>query len=735
MAISGFSRREFLKSSGALIITFGWPASLGAQPPGATAAAGARGLDAWLAVGADGAVTLFTGKVELGTGVATALSQIVAEELDVRVERVSVIQGDTERTPDQGYTVGSKTIQQGGPPIRQAAADARRTLLSLAAARLSVAPEQLAIDAGTVSVNGDGSRRVTFAELIGGRRFERAVDKTAAAKRPSEYRVVGKPVARVDIPGKVTGAASYVHDLRLPGMLHGRVVRPPTIGATVERIDESSLADAPGNVRIVREGNFVGVVAEREEQAIRAAQSLKIAWNESPRLPDMTELYRELRAAHTTDKALSSRGDVAAALAGASKTITAAYEWPFQMHASMGPSCAVAHVTDERATVWCASQGVFGLRDSLARLLKRPAERVHLIFAEAAGCYGHNGADDVAADAALLSRAVGRPVRVQWMRHDEHGWEPKGPAMVMQARGGLDSGGGVVAWEYDVWTPTHSTRPRAEAGNTLAGQLMGLPIKAGLTGGDRNARHGYEFPAERVTVHWLAESPLRVSALRGLGAPQNTFANESFVDELAAAGGVDPVEFRLRHLRDPRAIEVVRAVAKFAAWQPRKAPEARGQNGVARGRGFAYAQYENENAYAAMVADVEVDRRTGAIRVRRVFVAHDCGLIVNPDGVRNQIEGNVVQTLSRTLKEEVRFDRGRVTSLDWQSYPLLRFSEVPEAIEIALIDRPDRPSVGAGEPAACPVPAAVANAVFDATGARLRRVPFTLERVKAALQT
>ena len=330
MAISGFSRREFLKSSGALIITFGWPASLGAQPPGATAAAGARGLDAWLAVGADGAVTLFTGKVELGTGVATALSQIVAEELDVRVERVSVIQGDTERTPDQGYTVGSKTI-------RQAAADARRTLLSLAAARLSVAPEQLAIDAGTVSVNGDGSRRVTFAELIGGRRFERAVDKTAAAKRPSEYRVVGKPVARVDIPGKVTGAASYVHDLRLPGMLHGRVVRPPTIGATVERIDESSLADAPGNVRIVREGNFVGVVAEREEQAIRAAQSLKIAWNESPRLPDMTELYRELRAAHTTDKALSSRGDVAAALAGASKTITAAYEWPSPMSPTSAP--------------------------------------------------------------------------------------------------------------------------------------------------------------------------------------------------------------------------------------------------------------------------------------------------------------------------------------------------------------------------------------------------------------
>ena len=727
-----FSRREFLKSAGAVIVTFAWPTSLGAQPARETTAAG---VDAWLAVAADGAVTLFTGKVEIGTGVSTALAQIVAEELDVRVERVGVIQGDTERTPNQGYTAGSKTIQQGGPPIRQAAAEARRTLVGLAAARLGVMPEQLGVDDGVVALRGDAARRVTYAELIGGRRFERAVSTSTPTKRPGEYRVVGTSVARVDIPGKVTGAPSYVHDLRLPGMLHARVVRPPTIGATVESIDASSVREVPGHVRVIREANFIGVVAEREEQAIRAAQVLKVTWRESATLPDIADLHREIRAARTTDKTVSSRGDITAGFAGAVRTIAATYEWPFQMHASLGPSCSVADVTDERATIWCSSQGVFGLRGSLAKLLNRPAERIHLVFAEGAGCYGHNGADDVAADAALLSRAVGRPVRVQWMRHDEHAWEPKGPAMVMQARGAVDGNGRAVAWEYEVWSPTHSTRPRGNAGETLAGQLQGLPIKVPFIGGDRNARHGYEIDNDRVVIHWLVDMPLRVSALRGLGAPQNTFANESFIDELAALAGADPVDFRLRHLRDQRAIDVVRAAASLASWQPRIGAAGRAENPIARGRGFAYAQYENENAYVAMVADVEVDRRTGAIRVRRVFVAHDCGLIVNPDGVRNQIEGNVVQTISRTLKEEVRFDRRRVTSLDWQSYPLLRFSEVPEAIEITLIDRRDQPSVGAGEPAACPVPAAIANAVFAATGVRLRRVPFTPERVKEALHT
>jgi CO/xanthine dehydrogenase Mo-binding subunit len=366
--------------------------------------------------------------------------------------------------------------------------------------------------------------------------------------------------------------------------------------------------------------------------------------------------------------------------------------------------------------------------------LKLPLERVRVIFAESAGCYGHNGADDAAADAALLSQAAGRPVRVQWMRHDEHGWEPKGVPMVMDVRGGVDARGAVVAWDYAVWSPTHSTRPVAHAGNLLAGQLVGLTPKTVPIGGDRNARHGYVFPNSRVVIHWLPGVPLRVSSLRGLGAPQNSFANESFMDELAAAAGADPVEFRLRHLKDPRAVAVVEAAARLAAWQPRPSPRPAAAGGsVATGRGVAYAQYENDQAYVAMVADVEVNRRTGAVRVTKAFVAHDCGLVINPDGVRSQIEGNVLQTISRTLKEEVRFDRSRVTSLDWRDYPILTFAEAPDDIVITVIDRPEERSMGAGEPAACPVPAAVANAIYAATGARLRRVPLTPERVKAAL--
>jgi len=729
------SRRRFLTGGGALIVTFSLPLELGAQtstPPERLAQY--AWIDAWLAVGGDGRVTVFTGKVELGTGVETALSQIVAEELDVPVARIAIVQGDTARTPDQGYTVGSKTIDQGGPQLRQAAAEARQALLEMAAARLGAPVERLVVKDGVVSAREEPSKRVTYAELIGGQRFNRAVTKTAKPKSPAGYTVVGTAAPRVDIPGKVTGTHTYVHDLRLPGMLQGRVVRPAAIGATLESVDEGSLGGLPGVVKVVRTGNFVGVVCEREEQAIRAARELKVAWKDGPALSEMKELYQTMRGARTTDRALLTVGDVGPALAIAAKSLHATYEWPFQMHASIGPSCAVADVRDGKATVWCASQGVFGLRDSLAELLGLAPDNVRLVFAEAAGCYGHNGADDVAADAALLSQAVGRPVRVQWMRHDEHGWEPKGPSMVMQVRGGLDAQGRVVAWDYEVWTPTHSTRPRSEAGNTLAGQLTGRAIKAGLSGGDRNAKYGYVFPNGRVVVHWLPRAALRPSALRGLGAPQNSFANESFMDELAAAAGADPVQFRLRHLTDSRAIAVVEAAALLARWETRPSPKpGAASRPVATGRGIAYVQYENENAYVAMVAEVAVDRRTGAVRVTRAWIAHDCGLVINPDGVRNQIEGNVIQTISRTLKEEVKFDRARVTSLDWRSYPILTFAEAPDEVEIVLVNRPDQRPVGAGEPAACPVPAAIANAIFDATGTRVRTVPFTPERIKAAL--
>jgi CO/xanthine dehydrogenase Mo-binding subunit len=731
---AGLSRRAFLGGAGALVVGFTLPAPLRAQVGTPPAKAGLySGVDAWLAVAPDGGVTLFTGKVELGTGVSTALAQLVAEELDVPVSRVTVVQGDTERTPDQGQTVGSKTLQVGGPPIRQAAAEARQALLALAGARLGAPPDRLTVNDGVVSVVGDASRRVTYADIVGGRRFNRTIGTAAAPKTPDRHRVVGVSVPRTDIPGKVTGRHRYLQDVRLPGMLHGRVVRPASVGAVLRRVDEASVARVPGLVKVVVRDNFVGVVAEREEQAIEAAHALKVEWTPGPALPDASSLHRRIREAKTTDRVLKSVGDVEAALAASAKTLHATYEWPLQMHASIGPSCAVADVRGAEATIWSASQGVFLLRDAIGQLLGLAPDKIRVVFVEAAGCYGHNGADDAAADAALLSQAAGKPVRVQWMRHDEHGWEPKGPAMVMEVRGGLDARGGVGAWDYGVWTPTHSTRPAGQAGNTLAGQLIGRTARNGFTGGDRNAQSTYVFPHQRVAVHWLDALPLRVSALRGLGGPQNTFANESFIDELAAAAGADPVEYRLRHLEDPRAVAVLEAAAKAAGWQAGPAGRRRTNGPIATGRGVAYAQYESKDAYVAMVADVEVTRATGAVRVTDVFVAHDCGQIVNPDGVRNQIEGNVIQTISRTLKEAVAFDRGGVTSLDWGSYPILTFPEVPERIEIVLIDRPHEPSLGAGEPAACPVPAAIANALFDATGARLRTVPFTADRVRAAL--
>ena len=746
---AGLSRRALLQAAGALIVTFSLPSAGRAQTPrigedepvlpGQVAAPGQTippgQIDAWLAIAPDSGVTLYTGKVELGTGVATALAQIVAEELDVAVRRITVVQGDTARTPDQGITAGSKTIQRGASIIRQAAADARYTLRLLASVRLSTSVDQLATADGVVSVIDDPSRRATYGELVGGRRFSRPVTRDFQTKPRAAYTVVGAPVPRLDIPAKVAGTHVYVQDLRVPGMLHGRVVRPRAVGAGLAAVDEGSVRELPGVVRVVREGDFVGVVCEREEQAIAAARALKVTWRGGAHLPAMAALHDALVQSPSTPRVLVNRGDVDGALKRAAAPLDREYRWPYQMHASIGPSCGVADVRKDGATVWTASQGVFDLRGALAGLLGLPAERIRAIFVEGSGCYGHNGADDAAADAAILSRAVGRPVRVQWMRHDEHGHEPKGPAMVMRVRGALDADRHVTAWDYAVWTPTHTRRPAGRAGNLLAGEETGaLEAVTRVSGGDRNAQHGYAFPSNRVVVHELDRSPLRVSALRGLGAPANTFANESFVDELAAAAGADPVEFRLRHLGDPRAVAVIRAAARAAGWTPRPAPAPGARSGgPAVGRGIAYCQYENENAYVAAVVEVEVSRDRGAIRVRRVAVAHDCGLVVNPDGVRNQIEGNVLQAISRTLKEAVQFDAGGVTSLDWSAYPILTFAEAPDAVEIVLVDPGDKPPVGAGEPATCPIPAAIANAVFDATGVRLRTVPFTAERVREEL--
>jgi CO/xanthine dehydrogenase Mo-binding subunit len=731
----------------------------------AASAAGPGQVDDWLAVEPNGTVVVFSGKVELGTGIRTALAQIVAEELDVPFERVEMVMGDTSLTPDEGYTAGSTSIEQGGSALRLAAAEARRALLEMASDRLDAAPGELAVRDGVVYVSTHPDRAVSYGELAGGRPFHRPIAGDAPLKRPQDYRIVGRPVPRADLPAKVTGAPSFIQDVRVPNMLHGRVVRPPAVPpptsppypqtATGGRPETSSLwhsdpLDSPWDTvpsgrregtrsatggieggplllsldpasvpyaQVVRLGDFVGVVAEREEDAVRAVKELAVEWRRTESLPPQDELFERLRRAPARAEVVLERGDVEAALRGAATRIQAEYRQPFQAHASIGPSCAVADVRPERATVWSNTQGVYPLRAALADLLDVPAEQVQVIHVEGAGSYGHNGSDDAAADAALLSRAVGRPVRVQWSRQDEFAWEPYAPAMVMEVRGGLDGQGRVVGWAYDVWTPSHVARARTGRG-LLAGQLVkgGEPPKPRwFGGGTRNAPANYAFESQRVTAHWLDSSPLRVSAMRSLGAAANTFANESFMDELAAAAGADPLEFRLRHLADARAREVLQAAADRAGWGTALR--------AGQGRGLAFAWYENDAALVATVAHVQVDPAGGEVRARRLVIAFDCGLIINPDGVRNQVEGNALQSLSRALHEEVTFDRSRITSVDWDTYPILKFSEVPE-VEVVLLNRPEERAVGAGEPATITTAAAVANAIYDATGVRVRQVPF-----------
>jgi CO/xanthine dehydrogenase Mo-binding subunit len=529
----------------------------------------------------------------------------------------------------------------------------------------------------------------------------------------------------------------YVHNVRVPGMLHGRVVRPTAIGATLGAIDDHAARAIPGVVDIVHRANFVGVVAMREENAIEAARALDVTWTPPAMpLPSLHDVYDAMHTTASRERVLTSIGNVDAPLADGARQLQATYFTPYQSHGSIGPSCAVADVRDDEATVWSGTQGSYALRDALAELLGIAPERVRVVWTEASGCYGHNGADDAAADAALLSQAVHRPVRVQWSRADELGWDPKSPAMRMDVRGAVDARGRVVVWDYAVTTPTHSTRPGGHAGNLLAGQLLGLTGRSGFGGGDRNARHNYIFPADRVVSRQFEHGPLRPSAMRGLGAPANLFATESFMDELAAVAHVDPIQFRLGHLQDPRGIAVIQRVAELSGWEPRPSPRriARaGDSAMEVGRGIAFAQYENQFAYIATIAEVEVHPASGRVRVRRACVAFDCGLIVNPDGLRNQIEGATIQGISRALLEAVRYDDRAVTSVDWKTYPILAFPDVPDTVEVALLNHPDQPAWGAGEPATCTVAGAIANAIFDATGARVRAVPFTPERVRAAL--
>jgi nicotinate dehydrogenase subunit B len=752
IALPAPSRRELLKAGGALVVSLLAPAPWLA----AAAESDAAGkppltpdqLDSWVAVQPDGRVTAFFGKMDMGQGVDVAIGQIVAEELDVPFERVRVVMGDTALTVNQGGASGSTGIWKGSVPLRNGAAEARRLLLDMAAQRFNLPAEQLTVSDGVITVAADPAKSVSYGELIGGRYFHAALQWNgtigndlvatgkATPKRPDTYKVVGRSIPRSDIAAKVFARLDYVTDLKLPGMVHGRMLRPPVAGAVPVAVDEASLRDIPG-VRVVWNKGFLGVVAEKEWNAIRAAGRLKVTWSGNPPpFPDQKTLYDHIRKAPVTKREVEvENGEVDQALAGAARVIEAEYEWPFQSHASMGPACAVVDIRADAATVWTGSQKPHYARDGIAKMLGRPPEQVHGIWVPGPGSYGRNDAGDAAMDAALLSQAVGRPVRVQGMRHEGHGWDPKGPASVHRARAGLDADGNVIAYLFETkgFSRINIAPSESTPNDSLAGQLTGLPLAAQDAFGV--PQEAYVFAHKRLlweTIPPLLDraSPLRTAHLRDPVGPQLHFASESFIDELAAATGRDAVEFRLLHLKEPRDVAVVKAAAERARWETRvSGRQSDAGDAIARGRGIAYVR--RAGTIVAVIAEVEVDRKKGKVWPRRFVVAHDSGLVINPDGLRHTIEGNIVQGTSRSLWEEVMFDQRNVTSIDWLSYPILDVTEAPETVDIVLLDHPELPPTGAGEPSTRPVAAAIANAIFDATGLRLRRAPFTPDRVKA----
>ena len=730
MANTIVSRRNFLKTTGSLVVSFplaGWLPEAAAQPAAKTVAADA--VDGFIAIDASGAVSIYSGKVDLGTGVRTALAQIAADELDVPLARITIIEGDTLLTPDQGITWGSLTIQVGGMQIRQACATARAALVAQAAQRFGVAPADIATQDGACTAKG---QRVGYHELIGNQEFQLKVDPKAALKDPAKYTVVGKSVPRLDIPAKIAGEFQYMQDFRLPGMLHGRVIRPAGMRAELISFDDSAAKKIPGFAQTVRQGNFLAVVATSEWAAIRASSIVKAKWSKWEGLPEKAKLWDYVRSTKTNgDEVLQNVGNLDDALKGSAKVLNATYDFAIQTHGSIGPSCAVAEWKDGKVNCWSASQATHTLRKQLAQMLQMKEQDVRCLYIDGSGCYGRNGHEDAAADAVLLAKATGKPVRVQWSRADEHGWDPKGPPTLIDYRGALDAKGNIAAWQSEAYIPD---RRRPFAVTLVAAELAGLPKDEAFPG---NIHQGlavpYTVPNLKATAHWLAETPFRPSWIRTPGRMQNTFGNEVFMDELANAAGADPVEFRLRHLNDKRGIECLERVATLAGWMARKSrPQYSGD--IAYGRGVSYTKYELVRTYVAVIADIEVNRKTGKIKVAKFHVAHDCGQIINPDGLKNQIEGNVVQTVSRTLIEDLKFNRSTVTSIDWKTYPILTFPDVPEVV-MDLIDRPNERPWGAGEPTASVVPSAISNALFDALGIRLRSVPFTPDKVLAALKT
>jgi nicotinate dehydrogenase subunit B len=734
------SRRRFTHSLGVVVVTFALPfrSALG-QAPGTLpfSLRNNRRLEGWIRLDPDDMVVVFTGKAELGQGILTALAQIAAEELDVELEKIRMVSADTSRGPDEQYTYGSQSVEQSGSAIRAASAETRGILLAAAAQRFSVRAEDLRTSNGTIT-SPDG-RQATFWEIARAdpNLLKGDIAGTAVPKKPDDYSIVGKSVNRIDVPEKLTGAPSFVQDIKLPGMVFARVVRPPRYGAKLVSLDESGARSVPGVVAVVRDGNFLAVAAEREEQAIAARNPLASGarWsNESVVLPDITDLREELRRLRAESIAVAASGQ-SQPVPDQVERVSAEYTRPYISHGSIGPSCAVAWLKDGRMTVWSHTQGAFPLRRDLATVLGMQNGQVDVVHLPGAGCYGHNGADDAALDAALVARAVaGTPVKLQWMRDDEFAWAPFGPAMAMRVDAALASNGTIVDWSYDVWSNSHAMRPGQAGGvNLLAAWELATPfarspaphIPQPFGDGDRNAPPPYELPRKEIRYHLLVDAPVRNGSFRTLGAHGNVFAIESFMDELADVAGIDPLAFRLSHLKDPRARAVLQAAADKGGWTA-------GQKGDGRhGRGIAYSRYKNIGMYAAAVVDVEVDRATGILKVPRVVMAADIGRVINPDGAKNQIEGGILQAVSITLKEQVLFNRKEVTSRDWSGYPILTFPEVP-SVEVVLMDG-SNPSLGAGEGSLPPTSAALANAFAHATGRRIRDLPMTPERVKASL--
>lgn len=732
------TRRRLLASGGALVVSFSLSPQLAlaqaenkAKLPGSLQKAPM--LDSWIALDASGGVTVFTGKAELGQGIMTALIQCAAEELDINPAAITLVTADTERTPNEGYTSGSHSMQDSGTAILNAAAQVRAILIGLAAQRLRLPAERLKTIGG--SIIADDGRSIAYKDLVGGLNLHQRARPTSPLENPKGFTVIGKSMPRIDIPPKLTGAPVYVQDLRPAGMLHARVVRPPGYHARLTKLDPSAIEKMPGVVKVVRDGSFLAVAAKREFQAIRAMHALSAAaqWEWTGTLPEQQQIHKILEALPKQDITVLDKGTTANS---GVHSLEATYRRPYEMHGAIGPSCAVAKYENGKLTVWTHSQGVYPLRNTLAEMLHMQPGEVRCIQVQGSGCYGHNAADDAAADAALIARALpGKPIRVQWMREQEHGWEPFGPAMSSHVRATLDEKGKIASWQYEVWSNPHSTRPAGPPGNLIAPRYLAqpfpqppvkpIPMPAG--GGDRNSIPIYAIPNAHVVYHFIPEMPIRVSALRALGAHHNIFTIESFMDELATAANADPVDFRLRHIEDPRARDVVMKAAKEFGWKPNE-KLARG-----RGRGFAFARYKNLAAYCAVALDLEVERETGEVRLGRVVAAVDSGQAVNPDGIRNQIEGAIVQSASWTLYEEVTFDRHTITSRDWSSFPMIRFPAVPESVTVHVINRPGEKFLGTGEAGQGPAAAAVANAVANATGERIRDLPLTAARIKAAI--